>query len=301
MEQGLIGKIQQYSTKDGPGIRTTVFMVGCNLQCKWCANPELMGRERKLLYHERLCTHCGRCVKVANSDGLKLIDNQLIINRKKLTNISLIADACLDEAMEIIGQEYSVEALYLELIRDKVFFDASFGGVTFSGGEAALQAEFVSEVAKRLQAAKIHVALDTAGYIETNILLNLVKNIDLVLYDIKAFDCNLHKKLTNVSNDLILKNAVILAKINQAMIIRLIIVPSINDDWEDVKKRIEFIKTLGNCVKQVDILQYHELGLSKYKSLNQEYQLKLIPKSTKVVKLATEYARSLGLIVTIDG
>ena len=234
MEKGLISTIQGYSTKDGPGIRSTVFCVACNLRCKWCSNPELMLPDKKIM-------------------KFKIGDTEKIQN---------------------VGYEIESKTLAEKLARDKIFYEETGGGVTFSGGEAALQGNFIAETAKYLNQLGISSALDTAGNIDWQTLDKISDEVEYILYDIKTFDDELHKKCTGVGNKKILENLKKLADKNKKIIIRLVIVPQYNDDLNDVQKRFEFIKSLGDCIKRVDVLPYHTLGKGKYKSLGIDYPIK---------------------------
>ena len=234
MEKGLISNIQGYSIKDGPGIRTTVFCVSCNLRCKWCSNPELMLPGKKTM-------------------KFKIGDKEKIQN---------------------VGYEIDSKTLAEKLARDKIFYEETGGGVTFSGGEAALQGKFVAETARLLSEMGISSALDTAGNVSREVFEEISDAFEYILYDIKTFDEELHKKCTGVSNRRILENLKFLAAKNKKIIIRLVIVPHYNDELNDVRKRMEFVKNLGDCVERIDVLPYHTLGKGKYKSLGMEYPIK---------------------------
>lgn len=302
MEKALISKVQHYSTKDGPGLRTTVFFMGCNLRCKWCSNPENLEHRYRVFYFKERCQHCGLCVQAAHNQSIKFGDVGCIINREKCDNILDMVDICPFDAYEKIGKEITTEELLKKLLRDKEFYEIGEGGVTFSGGEAAMQNEFIEELIDGLKEYNIHTCLDTAGLIESDKLLHLVSKVDMVLYDIKAIDTNIHKNCTEVSNELILKNAKLIAESGKDMIIRLVVVPTYNDDMEDMKRRIDFIKELGSAVKQVDILNYHIYGIGKYEKLGEDYPIheKIEVDEEKVQELYN-YAISKGLNVTIGG
>lgn len=272
--QGLISHIQGYSTKDGPGIRTTIFMMGCNLNCVWCSNPETIQPAIKILYHKRLCQKCGRCVARAVNNSITLGPDGCVIDRKRCSNLFEMVDICPYNAYEKKGELYSPQALADKLLKDKAFYDVSGGGITFSGGEATLQAPFLIEVIKLLKQHDIHIALDTAGLFDLNEMKSLFDLVDLILYDIKTYDLDLHKKLIGVDNKLILDNLYQLSQMGKDIIVRLIIVPTLNDQEDDLRKRLEFITKLPNSVKQVDILPYHNLGTGKYEALGIDYPLK---------------------------
>ncbi len=231
--KGLVGSLQGYSTKDGPGIRTTVFCVDCNLRCKWCSNPELM------------------------------------LPGKKTMHFTLGGE----ERTQEVGEEWDSAQLAAWLARDRTFYEESGGGVTFSGGEAALQEDFVADTAERLLAMGISSALDTAGDVPWETLDLLSDRMEYVLYDVKAFDEEMHRRCTGRSNVRILANLEKLAAKGQRLIIRMVIVPGYNDDLIDVQKRMEFVKKLGDAVECVDILPYHNLGKGKYQRLGIPYPI----------------------------
>jgi pyruvate formate lyase activating enzyme len=272
-EKGLISTIQRYSTKDGPGIRSTVFCVGCNLRCKWCSNPELMISGVKYMYFENRCIHCGACVKLAANNSIRFAQKGCEINRKLCTNIEECLEICPKEAYEKIGYEITSEELVEKLLHDRVFYEQSGGGVTFSGGEAALQGEFIAKAAHLLRVEGIHTALDTAGCLPWTKLKRVVEAFDMVLYDIKAYDGNIHKACTGVGSKLILENARHIAEMGKEIIIRMVIVPGWNDDLDDIKNRITFIKDLGSSVVRLDILKYHKLGVGKYHRIGLTYPI----------------------------
>ena len=251
MTEGFISTIQGYSTKDGPGIRSTVFLIGCNLRCAWCSNPEQM------------------------LDGEK--DMVFDVNGKRHT--------------EHVGTRISARQLAEQLARDRIFYEESGGGVTFSGGEPALQGEFVRETAGLLNAMGISCALDTAGDVPYEVLEDLSKVMDLFLFDIKAFDSSIHKRCTGVSNQRILSNVKRLAEQGQSLIIRLVVVPGYNDAAEDLKNRLLFVRSLGERVKRVDVLPYHNLGAGKYQRLGLSYP---IASDVKVTEECLEEIRTLA-------
>ena len=299
MVEGFISKLQRYSTKDGPGVRTTVFADGCPLSCLWCANPELIGEAAKFLYHPRRCVGCGACV--AKSGGaIRLTEEGCEIDRNS-ADLEEISVVCYYDAYEKVGGIVTVGELVAGLLRDKVFYDQSGGGVTFSGGDAAMQADFFKEVAKRLKDAEVHVALDTAGYFPWDKLAPLVAAVDLVLYDIKTLNRTLHKRYTGVDNQLILENAMKIADSGKDMIARMILVPGVNDSDDEIIGRLKFIKSLGNSVK-VDILKYHKLGAGKYASLGMIEMMEGTPEcSDELADYAEKIAKDMGLEVTVGG
>jgi len=301
-EKGLVSKIQRYSTKDGPGLRSTVFMVGCNLACKWCANPELIAQGKKVMYDRVRCQKCGRCVAKATPSGvLSMAADGVHFCRQSWENMLECVEGCFYDALELIGTEMDSAELAEKLLRDKVFYQQSGGGVTFSGGEAALQADFVAETARQLQENGCSVALDTAGCVSWSKLEKILQHTDTVLYDIKAFDSSVHRSCTGVDNKLILENAKKISLLNKDMYIRMVIVPRMNDQWEDILQRLQFVKELGDSVKQVDLLKYHTLGQGKYIRLGMEYPLQVPSCDEEFIAKIYEAANDMGLRVTVGG
>lgn len=299
---GLITNIQHYSTKDGPGVRTTVFMTGCNLRCKWCSNPESMYPDKKVMYHAAKCRRCGACARCAADGSITVAPDGCKIDREKCTNLFDLPDVCNYDAYEIKGSEMTPAELAKKLLRDEAFYKTSSGGVTFSGGECLLQYEFVLESMRLLKGHEIPIALDTAGLWDFEAVRPALELADLILYDIKAFDSGIHEACTGIGNEIILDNARRLAQMDKAMFLRLIVVPGMNDAESDLKQRLGFAASLGGAVKQVDLLKYHRLGLGKYRDLGLEYPIPEAPEATDSdVARTLEYGRSLGLKITVGG
>ena len=288
---GLISHIQRYSTRDGPGIRTTVFLTNCNLRCLWCANPESMLPGQKIFYNKSKCKSCGLCARECETKGLEASARTLEM-----------VEVCPYGAYEPSGFFMSPEELYGRLLRDKAFYEKSGGGVTFSGGEPFLQSEFVLKVMRLLKADSIHVALDTAGLWDFEVEQNLILEADLILYDIKAWDEAMHRRCTGVSNAVILKNAKRISDMNKAMIIRLLIVPGLNDNLHDIEQRLIFAKSLGKSVERVDILKYHNLGEGKYDMLGMEYPLANTGSCDhKLIERIFDMGQTMGLKMAVEG
>jgi pyruvate formate lyase activating enzyme len=268
---GLISNIQRYSLHDGPGIRTTVFMMGCPLRCAWCSNPESLRNEKQLMIFDQKCTLCGECIRV-EPEAIAL-NNRLEVNRTKIKDIEKLAQSCPYDVFEIIGREISVEELVDECMKDEPFYRNSGGGVTFSGGDPIFQADFLVDVVKGLKSKGIHVALDTSGGWPWEQWKELACEVDLVLYDLKLFDDEKHIQYTQSSNSLIFENLDHLAKLGKELIVRMVVIEGVNDSRDDIKLRCERLMQSGANVSKIELLPYHTLGMGKYVRLGLPYPL----------------------------
>ncbi|MBR0137273.1 MAG: glycyl-radical enzyme activating protein [Erysipelotrichaceae bacterium] len=297
--QGLVGKIQHYSIKDGPGIRTTVFLSGCTLRCKWCSNPEFLKQEPALMYFKDRCRKCGSCA-TAYPEAVRLTEEGCVIDREKADYDALV-EICPYDSYEKHGTQMEAEELVRELLKDREFYETSNGGVTFSGGECLLQSGFVLECMRLLHAERIHVTIDTAGNVPWEKIENVMKEADLVLYDIKAYDSEMHRRCTGSGNELIIENLKRISRLGKDVIIRMVIVPGRNDDPEDIEKRIDLVKGMKN-IRQIDFLKYHILGVGKYEKLGLEYELTGIGNVDEtLLENARKYAEKSGIKTTIGG
>ena len=298
--KGLIFDIKRYSIHDGPGLRTTVFFKGCPLRCIWCHNPESQKTTQEIMHYEDKCILCLNCKHVCKFDAIEVKNNTISINTKKCTLCGDCTENCPTTALKMVGKYYNVDELVKEILKDRNFFEDG-GGVTISGGEPFLQHEFLIELLKTLKEENIHIALDTTGFTEEKKLIETVKYIDLYLYDIKHMDSEKHKSYTGVGNERILKNLKSLDKHSGKIAVRLPIIPSINDDKENIKRTIEFIKTLRNIIS-VDLLPYHSMMVDKYKRLNMPFFASHIkePTNEEMEKLKEIFEKE-GFKVNIGG
>ncbi len=270
---GLISTVQKYSTKDGPGIRSTVFFKGCPLGCLWCSNPELIRHQPDLLYTREKCARCGTCIGTCPRDALSFgEDGFIVVDRALCNNCGDCVEACPNGALEMIGKLVTVDELSKELLKDRVFYQTSNGGVTFSGGEPLWQSGFVAQAARRMKEEGVHTALDTAGDVGWCHFEEVLDSIDLVLFDIKFSSREPHRLFTGCDNDLILVNAQLLSQKGVPMHVRLVMIPGINDSEAEIRARMEIVSSLRS-VEQIDILPYHRYGEGKYAHLGLEYPL----------------------------
>lgn len=271
MNKGIIFNIQRYSIHDGPGIRTTVFLKGCPLNCWWCQNPEGQKSKPELIFWEDRCKGCGLCVLHCSSGAIQLIDGKPSTNKEKCILCGECCRLCPVQARELIGKEMTVQEIVREVEKDAIFYEESGGGVTFSGGEPLQQFDFLLKLLVSCRRKGIHTAVDTCGYVSRERLDKIIDKTDLFLFDLKLMDDEKHRHFTGVSNKIILENLKRLSSIHQNIYIRFPVIPEINDDIQNVKKMGEFLSTLR--ITQVNLLPYHYLGLDKYKRLGRSYPL----------------------------
>jgi pyruvate formate lyase activating enzyme len=271
LQKGKIFNIQHYSIHDGPGIRTTVFFKGCPLNCWWCHNPESIEKKSQLIYRNAKCIGCRDCINLCLERALTFGEKGVIINKDLCTLCGLCAEKCPTNALELIGKDSTVKDIMKEIEKDKMFFDESGGGVTFSGGEPLFQPELLISLLDACKNKGIHTALDTSGYARWETLESVAGKVDLFLYDLKHMDNAAHKKYTGVPNTTILENLAKLSKIHQNIWIRVPIIPGINDSEENIKSLGEFISSL--MIKKVFLLPYHEIAAAKYELLDKTYLL----------------------------
>lgn len=272
---GRIFNIQRYSIHDGPGIRTTVFFKGCPLKCQWCHNPESQSYERDIMIFGDKCINCGFCVRACDKGALDIKDNEVMFKSHLCTKCGKCCEACPTGCRAIVGEDKTVEYIMKEIEKDRVFYEESQGGVTFSGGEPLSQGEILKEILKRCSKEKIHTVVDTSGYGSKELIKDIVPYVDLFLYDLKSIDDTVHKKFTAVSNKIILENLKLIGELQGNIYIRIPIIPGINDSEEQIDSFIDVIKNVKG-VLQVNILPYHHISEEKYRRLNRVYQCKHI-------------------------
>jgi pyruvate formate lyase activating enzyme len=297
--KGIIFNIQRFSTEDGPGIRTTVFMKGCPLRCLWCHNVEGINPKPEIVWHEAKCIGCLSCIEACPTQAIVKTSEGLVTDRKKCTACGKCAEVCAAKSRELIGRTVTVEDVFNEVLKDNVFYETSGGGVTASGGEPTMQSDFVAELFSKCRTAGIPTALDTSGYVKWEALESILKFTDLVLYDLKELETESHQKHTGVNPVLIWENARKIAGLGKPMWVRTPIVPGYTDSEENIQKIAGLCVNLGN-VARLDLLPYHRLGEPKYKTLSLDYKLKgLQPPTREHMERLKEIARRCGVrIVT---
>jgi pyruvate formate lyase activating enzyme len=257
--------IQRNSFVDGPGIRTTVFFGGCNMRCKWCHNPESWEKKSVLMFFMNRCVCCGKCITTCKAGAISIKDGGLALDRARCTACGECIKACLYGARRLCGKYMEAEEVITEIKKDKEFYDASGGGVTFSGGECLLQSKALKVLLKRCAGEGIHTALDTAGNVPQSLLEELIPLTDLFLYDIKCIDEEKHRAFTGASNKQILDNIkYLLNNAGGKVWIRIPVIPGFNAEKEDMEKIQDILFPMP---ARIELLPYHRLGENKFDAL----------------------------------
>lgn len=273
--EACVTNIQKYSIHDGSGIRTTVFFKGCPLRCRWCHNPETQNYRPQLMVYRERCSGCGRCVQICTQKAIVLTaekDGRLTAktDRNRCSGCGACTDRCLANAREVCGKNYTVRELVQELKKDVAFYETSGGGVTLSGGEVLSQnMEFVEALARALREHGISVYLDTCGAVPYENIRRIFAYTDVFLYDIKSMSEEVHKKYTGASNRQILDNLIRLNEQRGRIWLRIPVIAGVNDDRENIRALIDFLKEHHIVLEHIHLLPYHTVGIDKYDRLEQ--------------------------------
>jgi pyruvate formate lyase activating enzyme len=271
---GRIFDIKRYSIHDGPGIRTTVFLKGCALHCLWCHNPESIDAAPELMHWPARCARCHACVKACptgaiSEDG----DGVVAVDRTKCDLCGLCAEACLYDAMQIVGRDMSVEEVVAEVDRDRIFYEQSGGGVTLSGGDPFVQADFAEALLDACRSRGLRTALDTAGMSQNGALDRLAARADIILFDLKVMDDDRHRASTGVSNVPILRNLQRLTAAGREVWVRIPLVHGVNDDDDNIRRTIDLLLSL-KTIRRIGLLPYHAGGLDKAGRIGKDPQFR---------------------------
>jgi pyruvate formate lyase activating enzyme len=298
---GLIFNLQRYSLQDGPGIRTTVFLKGCPLNCAWCHNPESISPRQEFIILESRCIGCGECRRACRHGAVVPVGSPLPRSMEDCALCGACVNACPTGARELIGRQVSSAELIPLLVSDRVFYDESGGGVTFSGGEPLLQFAFLKEALSGCRREHLHTAVDTSGHCPTNQLLAIAPITDLFLFDLKFVDAQRHEKYTGVSNRLVLKNLKTLAGAHNNIWIRFPVIPGVNDSRAELEAAARLAASLAG-VTQVNLLPYHRTGIQKSKRLGRtDFLVNLQPPSAEALLSADKVFKQHGLKTVTGG
>lgn len=294
---GIVFDIRRYSIHDGPGIRTTVFLKGCALSCLWCHNPESQASGPDLVLRENRCIKCGACVETCPHGAITWTDDGPVTDRSKCRRDGRCATVCYAEARALAGRTMTVDEVMEIVERDRPFYEESGGGLTLSGGEPLLQPYFSAALLKAAKARGIHTALDTCGHASWKSLDRLRRDVDLFLYDLKVMDEGRHRLYTGAPNHRILENLRALAARGHRIVLRVPVVPGINDDEENLEALRRFAAGLPNLAG-LDLLPYHRIGVDKYARVGRTYPLPgTLPPPRERIAAVAETLAAAGLPV----
>jgi len=271
MSSGIIFDIKRYAIHDGPGIRTAVFFKGCPLDCWWCHNPEGQSGKPQLIFRSNRCKSSNACLDAGPREAITWKEGS-VTHWDACDDCGKCAEVCFAGAREIIGREMTIHQLMAEVGRDIPFYDQSSGGVTFTGGEPMQQIEFLEEALHTCKEQQIHTTVDTSGHTSWKNISSILHLVDLFLYDVKLMDANQHIKYTSVSNRRILDNLYKLSSANAHIIVRIPLIPGINDNHENMELCGSYLAVLPH-LDGVELMPYHEIGIAKYQALGMNYRM----------------------------
>jgi pyruvate formate lyase activating enzyme len=301
-QAGVVFDVKRFAIHDGSGIRTSVFLKGCPLSCRWCHNPESQRAGPEIFFDVASCVGCGACVSACPKGAVALRGGVAWTDRDACPGCGRCAAACPAQARAVVGRRWGLDELLSEIDRDVLFYDQSGGGVTLSGGEPLAQAEFSLAILEACRARRIHTAVDTCGYGPAEVVEAFADFTDLFLYDLKVMDGARHEAETGVANDQILANARLLDALGARMWVRVPLIPGLNDDVENLAAIGRFVRDLRS-VEAVQVLPYHRAGEAKLKRLGRTKALPIVLGAgpQEVERAAEGLRRETGKPVTVGG
>lgn len=297
---GKVFNIERYHYTDGAGIRILVFLKGCTLKCPWCSNPESQVMAPQLAFNKNKCLKCGRCIPACENNAIFMENGEVTVDRSVCTHCGACVKRCFYDARTLFGRDMTVDELMKEILKDRDFYKRSKGGVTFSGGEAALQPEFVRECTRRCGLEYIDTAIETAGAVPREMLLYAVEEMGEILYDIKTLEEEVFCTFSDYSVRHILDNLKAVCEMGKKVRIRCPIIPGVNQKEEFIQQVIEV--AMENGIERIDLLPFHQLGSYKYRTIGKEYALRGLPSMTKeAVAGYGDMIRREGIACVIGG
>ena len=271
-DAGVIFNIQKFSLNDGPGIRTVVFLKGCPLRCRWCANPESQLAKVQIMNDSQKCLHCGHCRDICPAGAIRFSETSVSADPFLCTGCGACISECPAKALKNEGEMKTVEEIVKVVMQDMPFYEESGGGVTLSGGEMLAQPAFAKELIRACKAEGISTCCETTGFAEPSVFMDVIEDIDYILFDVKHWSIDKHKEGTGVSNEKILINLKMAIDAGKDVLPRIPVIPAFNDSPEDAKGIAEALKKAG--ASKCQLLPFHQFGENKYEQLGMEYAYK---------------------------
>jgi pyruvate formate lyase activating enzyme len=279
-----------------------IFFKGCNLHCAWCHNPESISAEAEKMYAPSKCIKCGTCVEACPENAITLTPEGIITDPDLCKMCGKCAEVCPTKAIEMSGKVMSVSEIMGIIEKERIFFDQSGGGVTFSGGEPLVHVKMLIRLLDECGKRGIHRAVDTAGNVSTETILEVAKRTDLFLYDVKMMDSDLHRKWINSANEKILHNLKVLAEAGKQIIIRIPLIGGVNDTDKNIENTAKFISELGGEKKLVHLLPYHAIAENKYMKLGKQDDFEKLKEPDKeTLERAIAKFGEYGIMASVGG
>ena len=301
----LVGSIQKFSVEDGPGIRTTVFLKGCPLNCRWCHNPEMIDPKQQLFHIRGNCIGCGCCIEACPQRAISVSSaGGVYVDRDKCDCCMVCAEGCYAEALRPVAREMTVSEVMQNVLQDRSFYESTGGGMTISGGEVLMHGAFAFQLIQAAEKEKVDVCIDTCGFGDPRLLKSLAaaSNVSHVLFDIKAIDDAVHIQYTGVSNRSILKNLQMLAEDDATrgkIIIRMPLISGVNDTKEMIRSTGELFKRMR--LVRLTLLPYHNLGVGKKKNIGGVQEEFNPPSDDRIGEILSFFRDEIGMEAEILG